>query len=232
MSDVADESGNLRSLRNTGRANLEKARFFAAHVEDIQQEDAPDLEQAEAYLDAAIVFGKATQDWLEVQYGLPWLKKSRLWKDPICEFFAKMRNVVIHEDGSVETIPRTHASVHISPAAILVSGNIVVMQSTRTNRPLLFRLWTKLRHRFEKVRARRLQRKLDRARHQRLAQLREEAKAQAESHIEAGQYTRFHFVHDDPLIAAPSALRVVNDYLDLLESVLMEAQSAHRKSLP
>jgi hypothetical protein len=65
-----------------------------------------------------------------------------------------------------------------------------------------------------------------------VARLREEAEAQASSHTETGQITRFHFIHDDPLIAEPSALRVVNDYLDLLESVQAEAQDEHRELQP
>ena len=71
---------SVASTRNTGQSNLGKAKFFLSQVDRAEQAEPFDPVAVEAYLDAAIVFGKATQDWMADQYGgQAWLKNSPMW---------------------------------------------------------------------------------------------------------------------------------------------------------
>src|SRR5688572_6188366 len=98
--------------RITGRANLRKARFFLRRLAEAERLAPLDREAAETYLEAAIIFGKATQDWMKDEFGgVPWLKASPLWNDPLCKFFADVRDVIVHDDGSVEVLARTSATL-------------------------------------------------------------------------------------------------------------------------
>lgn len=104
MDNGQNDVERFAAIRNTGRSNLWKARFFVEHIKHFEIEDDSDIMQVEAYLDAAIVFGKATQDWIKDNYGIAWLKQSELWGNPLCKFFADSRDVIIHEDGVVDIV--------------------------------------------------------------------------------------------------------------------------------
>lgn len=168
-------SWDKMNLRNSGRSNIQKARIFLEHLsdfedsqfddDDMEGSDYPlDIALAEAYLDAAIVFGKATQDWLENDLGKDWLRGSELWNDPICQFFAETRHTVVHEDGSVHVVAVVD-DAHLGHSAI--EG--------------------------------------------------------FESHPQAMVTHRLHFEHSDPAINGTIAIRLVNDYLDLLENMVDSA---------
>jgi hypothetical protein len=166
-------------LRNSGRSNIQKARIFVEHLsefedsqfdEDNEKPAYPlDIALAEAYLDAAIVFGKATQDWLEKDLGKDWLRDSDLWNDPICRFFAETRNTVVHEDGSVNIV------------ALADDG-----PPSHGHNDYL------------------------------------------DCHPKAMVTRRLYFVHSDAAINGTIAIRLVNDYLDLLEDIVDAASDGER----
>ena len=213
-----------------GDANLRKARFFLGHVRLAERAEPFDPAAVEAYLAAAIVFGKATQDWMADKYGgktrtarKAWLKGTSLWGDPLCELFAQIRDILVHEDGSVEPNARTSVTVYASAGLAVGSGGIATVRITPTNPPLWQRVKLRWKRRRDLANARRRRRKQDEEVRRIIAKHRAEAEIYARAYP-AKRTTRAHFTHSDPLVTERPAVDVVRDYLDRLERVLVAQQ--------
>ena len=194
---------NAAAEINTGRANLARGRFFLAKLRETEQPGLFDRFVVETYLMAAIVFGKATQDWMAGRYGGPskaerkkWLKTTSLWEDPVCELFAKTRNIIVHEDGSVDLL--TQHSITVSMAAA-----IVVLSSPGQEEEAM-----------------------------RLIAEHEEQAVERARHHPPGHRSRVHFKHDNPAIAESPATDVIQGYLDHLERELLAAQVSNQPEAP
>lgn len=213
----------VTSPRNIGHVNLDRARFFLDQMGQAEQADPFDRVAVEMYLHATIVFGKATQDWMADRYGgkgkakhKAWLKTTPLWEDPLCSFFAKTRDVIVHEDGSVETVMRT--IIHGSAGKIVISAGAGIIRVSPTNPTPRQRRKAHREHRRDLAAAQRKQREKDMAVRHILAEHCAEAEARAREHVDPGPTPRIHFV--EAWIANRPAVDVVRNYLDKLEQVL------------
>jgi hypothetical protein len=193
-----------REVDNTGQSNLTRARFFLEKLAEAEDSEPFDRVAVENYLYSAIVFGKATQDWMadrfrpQVDGSQPgavkrareeWLASTTLYGDPTCEQFANTRNVVVHEDGSAELFTRTSITISTSAA-------IMVLASPGQE---------------EEV--------------QRIIAEHEEQAAERLRIQPRGHESRIHFISPDPQISEPPAADVVCSYLAHLEQVFEEHQS-------
>jgi hypothetical protein len=224
-----------------GRTNLRRARSFLKRVAAEQERDPFDPEAAEDFLTAAIVFGKAVQDWMAYKYGGEgkagkrggenkkdekcWLKDSPLWGDPLAEFFANSRNVIVHRDGSVDVTTRTSATAHVLPGFVVASRNPVIASVIPTNPTPEERRAAEEQRRRDEERVAQLRREEEERVRQIFAEHRAEQERQARAHAEASHRTVLHFTHTDPAISGSSAIDVVEQYLDLLERVLDEIET-------
>jgi hypothetical protein len=117
-----------------GRLHLRRARFFLDRVTEVEIAQPFDRFAAESYLYAAMVFSKATLDWMKQKFGeqvdssVPsaikragkeWLKSTSLHKDPICRKIADFRDIIVHEDRSVELLMFGRVTIY-PPTAIRV----------------------------------------------------------------------------------------------------------------
>jgi len=192
---------------------------------------------AEAFLAAAIVFGKATQDWMADQFGeledaadqsasarrkagKKWLKSTSLWEDPVCKLFANTRDVIVHEDGSVELDSRTSVTIHVPTATVVLSGGTVIVQVTPTNATPEQLEEVRQQYERDRAEAERQNREREEAVALIIAEHREKAEEYARSHP-VERTTRVHFNATDREIAGKPAVDVVRGYLDHLERALV-----------
>jgi len=227
----------LVPTRNTGKANLEKARFFLHMVELTEKVDPFDQTAAETFLAAAIVFGKATQDWMADQFGelegvvdesararrkagKQWLRSTSLWEDPVCKLFADTRDVIVHEDGSVDLDSRTSLTIHVPTATAVLSGRTVIVQVTPTNATPEQLEEAHQQCERDRAEAERQNREREEAVALIIAEHREKAEEYARSHP-VERTTRVHFNATDREIAGKPAVDIVRGYLNNLERVLV-----------
>ncbi len=215
---------------NTGSVNLRKARFFLDQLTQTEQADPFDHEAAAAFLEAAIIFGKTTQDRMADLYGgrdkgdrVAWLKSTSLWNDPLCKFFADLRDLIVHEDGSVETLSRTSAVITLSGVTASYSTSQASLRVNPSNPSFLQRLRIALEIKVDAIRAERQHRRQARQHERRRAALLEEARSRAARLPSVQQITQVQFKEPESIIGGRAAQAVVSEYLDHLERVL-EAQ--------
>src|SRR5215203_2138373 len=110
-----------------GQNSLGKARFFLDRFRVVESAEPFDVFAASAYLEAAIVFGKATIDSVlshvapgDAKAQEAWLKSSPLW-NPFCKFFADARGFIVHHDKTVDVTPRTTVTVRVPTARAYVT---------------------------------------------------------------------------------------------------------------
>ena len=94
------------------RHPLQRARFF---LQKAEQCDASQLDAFEAYLDAAIVFGRSAMQWLQPKYkgNSEWKKWfNSLKNDPSIKFFKDYRDVLLHKHT-----PKYHQIINMGGSA-------------------------------------------------------------------------------------------------------------------
>lgn len=125
---TARDAARLSTRTTTAESKLAKAASF---LDQAERAGADDLDGFVNNLEAAIIFGKSVRDMLMTQHGVGWLKESVLWNDPLCVFFADLRNIVIHEDASIhpyKVISLTHrGSLVLQNAASITDGPFEVV---------------------------------------------------------------------------------------------------------
>jgi hypothetical protein len=228
---------SLAANRNTGRANLEKARFFLRMAELAENADPFDQSVAEINLDAAIVFGKATQDWMGDRFGNAeaetddqcgsrrrnaakrWLKSTSLWDDPVCKFFADLRDLIVHEDGRAEVYAHETNHPLVAVGLIGFSAMAASLEVTPKNpTPEQLEMIAKQRELDFAERDRKLQEQ-QAALTRKQAVLQEEARLRANLNASENAIKVF-FDSEDPAIRSRPAVQIVREYLDRLEEVL------------
>ena len=218
----------MAEIDDPGHGYLRKAHFFLDRVREAEGAESIDQFIAGAYLEASIVFGKGAQDWMADTRGgrekadrQAWLKSTPLWKDALCEYFADVRNLVVHKDGSVEVVSRTSAVGYVLSGIAVASGSIVTGTLSPSNPTPWQRVQMRKEAQIAKKNVARL-RKREAARVRRIiAQHREENERRAKALADRPTHvTRLHFKSDDELIDGRPAVDVVADYIDRLERVL------------
>lgn len=213
-----------------GQASLQKARFFIARLSETEEIEPFDQEAAEAYLEAAILFGKVTQYSIETRIKL---KNTALWNDPLCKFLADLRDFIVHKDGSAEVIKKTSVTVSLSAAIVGVSGGVAIASVTPANPTPWQRVQTRRQRQEAKKRMPILQEREHRRMRRRMRELREEALKRMPQTPEDERKTEVHFVVPpqadaqlfalaayNPHIETLAATNVVAHYLDVLNQVL------------
>lgn len=87
-----------------GARQVQKARLFLRQAEQIGHRD---LDAFAANIEASLIFAKNVQFVLYDLYG----ENHAAWDNPICLVFGRMRNVIVHRDGSLEVIDESTESV-------------------------------------------------------------------------------------------------------------------------
>ena len=211
-----------------GHGYLRKARFFLDRVCETERAESLDQFGAGAYLEASIVFAKGAQDWMADTRGgreeplrKAWLKSSPLWNDPLCKYFANVRDLVVHEDGSVNVMFKASVMSY-ELASISVSESSLVTSTLASPNPSP---WDRIQRRRQAqvaAKSAKRARKVEEARLRRIiAQHREETERRAKELADRpGHVTRLYFQSDVELIGGRPAVDAVGDYIARLERVL------------
>jgi hypothetical protein len=217
-----------------GQSSLAKSRFFLNRLVATEQTEPFDPVAAEAYLEAAILFGKNLQYAIEGR--VPDKKKTKHWNDPKCEFVSKLRDVIVHEDGSAEVTASTSVTVNLSGAAIGVSGATAFLTVSPSNPSRWQRIMMLIQVPVDNIR-RWLAANRDRRRMRQLRErLQKEAAERAPNIPPTSRTTKVHFTVSDssfrplvdaiPEIESCPAAEVILHYLGVLETELLEIRTS------